>query len=76
LGAFNSAPRHWLLTYSYDLSKSVNKKSKRILFADGTSFIFKSSKSENIKSDINIALLSLNRQFETNTLSLSFDKTH
>jgi hypothetical protein len=60
------------LLYINDLSKTINKTSKRILFAKDTSLIFKNSKSEDIKNDINI----VTRWFEANKLSLNFDKTH
>jgi hypothetical protein len=64
------------LLYINDLSKTLNKKFKQILFADDTSIIFTNSKSEDFKNDINIVSESLNKLFEANKLSLNFDKTH
>ncbi|PNF17558.1 hypothetical protein B7P43_G15556, partial [Cryptotermes secundus] len=64
------------LLYINDLSKTINNKSKPILYADDTSIIFKNSKFENFKNDINIVFEALNRWFEANLLSLNFDKTH
>jgi hypothetical protein len=48
--------------------KTINKKSKPILFADDTSIIFKNSKFEDLKNDINIVFEALNRLFEANKL--------
>jgi hypothetical protein len=59
-----------------NLSKTINTKSKQLLFAGDTSLIFKKSKYEDFKNDINIVFVSLNRWFEANKLSLNFDKTH
>jgi hypothetical protein len=63
------------LLYINDLSKTINKKSKPILIADDTSKIFKNSKFEDFKNDINIVFESLNKWFEANKLSLNFYKT-
>jgi hypothetical protein len=51
------------LLYINDLSKTINKKSKPILFADdtGTSILFTNSKSEDFKNDINTVFESLNK---------------
>jgi hypothetical protein len=56
--------------------KTINKKSKPILFADYTSIMFTNSKSEDFKNDINIVFESLNKWFEASELSLSFNETH
>jgi hypothetical protein len=65
-----------LFLYINDLSKTINRKSKPILFADDTSVIFTKSKSEDFKNDINIVFESVNKWLEAIKLSLNFDKTH
>jgi hypothetical protein len=50
----------------------MNKTCKPILFANHSSLIFKNSKSEDLKNDIDI----VTRWFEANKLSLNFDKNH
>jgi hypothetical protein len=62
--------------YITDLSKTINRKSKPILFSNDSSIMFTNSKSKDFKSDINIVFESLNKWFKTNKLLLNFDKTH
>jgi hypothetical protein len=64
------------LLYINDLSKTINKQSKPVLFADDTSIILTNSKYEDFKNDINIVFESLNKWFKANKLSINFDKTH
>jgi hypothetical protein len=64
------------LLYINDLSKTINRKSKPILFADDTSIIFTNSNPKNFKKDIKSTFEILNKWFIANRLSLNFDKTY
>jgi hypothetical protein len=64
------------LLYINDLSKTVNRKSKPILFADDTGIIFTNSNPQNFRNDIKSTFQILNKWFTANRLSLNCDKTH
>ena len=58
------------------LTKTINGKSKTILFADDTSVIITSSNFEDFKKRITTELASLNMWFKSSKLTMDFGKTH
>jgi hypothetical protein len=60
LQGLHLGPLLYLLSIN-DLSKTINKKSKPILFSVDTSIIFTISKSEDFKNDRNIVFESINK---------------
>jgi hypothetical protein len=64
------------LLYINDLSKTINRKSKPILFADDTSIIFTNSYPKKFKKDVESTFEILNKWFIANRLSLNFDKSY
>jgi hypothetical protein len=56
--------------------KTVNGKSKPVLFADDTSIIFSNSNLGGFKNDVKIQFDSLNKWFKASRCSLNFDETH
>ena len=64
------------LLYINDLSKTINRKVKPILFADDTSIIFTNSNPRNFKNDVKSTFEILNKWFTANRLLLNYGKTH
>ena len=64
------------LLYINDLSKTINRKSKPILFVDDTSIIFTNSNPKNFRKYIKSTFEILNKWFTANRLSLNFNKAH
>jgi hypothetical protein len=60
--------------YINDLPKVVNNNSKPVLFADDTSIIVSSPSVANFKNDLTLAFEQLNTWFNTNLLSLNYNK--
>jgi hypothetical protein len=60
--------------YVNDLPKVVNNNSKPVLFADDTSIIVSSPSMANFKNDLTLAFEQLNTWFNTNLLSLNYNK--
>jgi hypothetical protein len=63
------------LLYINDLPKVVNNNSKPVLFADDTSIIVNNPNPVNFKNDLISSFKQLNVWFNTNLLSLNFNKT-
>jgi len=68
-------PKHFLL-YVNDLSKTINRRSKPILFAVDTSILFTNSILKDFKNHAQIEFESLNKWFKATRLSLISDKIH
>ena len=66
----------FFLLYINDLPKIISDVSKPILFTDDTSIIITNSDPTDFKKNISNAFIKTNNRFETNLLSLNFDKTH
>ena len=62
------------LIYANDLPKTVNDKTVRILFADGTSIIVKSPNSEDFQTNMITAFHCVNKWFKVNILPINVDK--
>jgi hypothetical protein len=64
------------LLYINDLPQITNENSKIILYTDDTSLIIANPNPTNFKNNVNKIFQDINRWFDTNLLSLNFDKTH
>jgi len=64
------------LLYINDLSHSINKNNKIVLFADDTSLIISNPDPINFKQDIYKILQLIHEWFNANLISLNWEKTH
>ena len=64
------------LIYINDLPLTVNKLANTILFADGTSIIISNTNLEEFKYSINSVMTELNNWFQSDLLTLNYDKTN
>jgi hypothetical protein len=66
----------FFLLYINDLRGIKNNISKPTIFADNTNIIFTHSNYTDFKNYINIVIEKISTRFETNSLTLNFNKTH
>ena len=64
------------LIYINDLPLTINKLASTILFADDTSIIISNTNPEEFKYSINSVMTELNNWFQSNLLTLNYDKTN
>jgi len=64
------------LIYINDLSLSINKLAKPILFADDTTIIISNANPDEFQKNINSIMTEITSWFQSNLLSLNYNKTH
>ena len=64
------------LIYINDLPVTINKLASTILFTDDTSIIISNTNREEFKYSINSVMTELNNWFQSNLLTLNYDKTN
>jgi hypothetical protein len=64
------------LIYINDLSLTISKLAKPILFADDTSIIISNTNPEEFKNNINSVMTETINWFQSNLLTLNCNKTH
>jgi len=64
------------LIYINDLSRTISKSANTTLFADNTSIIISNSNPDEFKTNINSVMNEIIKWFQSNLLTLNFNKTH
>jgi len=67
---------YFFILYINNLSKIISDKSNPILFADDMSINIKNSNSLAFRNNINEVFREINEWFQSNLLSLNYDKTY